>query len=54
MIKVEMETSISSASNFIDDNGINRRWGSMEKYTEMIKKIKNEETIGIFIIRIIT
>ncbi|MCT4288140.1 hypothetical protein HZP25_15655 [Elizabethkingia anophelis] len=40
MIKVEMEACISSASNFINDNGINPRWGSMNKYTEVIKDSK--------------
>ncbi|HFK5510767.1 TPA: hypothetical protein ACGZ9U_001683 [Elizabethkingia anophelis] len=44
MIKVEMEASwISSVSNFINDNGINSRWGSMGKYAEVIKN--NEKTI---------
>ncbi|HCD9234060.1 TPA: hypothetical protein NEG48_001033 [Elizabethkingia anophelis] len=38
VIKVEMEASFSSASAFMSDNGINRRWGSMGKYTEHIRK----------------
>ncbi len=36
MIKIEMEACISSVSNFINDNEINRRWESMGKYSENI------------------
>ncbi|CAM3668509.1 hypothetical protein ELOC111193_15830 [Elizabethkingia occulta] len=31
-----MEAGFSSASAFMDNNTINRRWGSMGKYTESI------------------
>lgn len=34
VIKVEMESCISSASAFMDNKGINPRWGSIGKYTE--------------------
>ncbi|MCL1671527.1 hypothetical protein [Elizabethkingia ursingii] len=40
MVKVEMEAGFSSASAFMNNNGSNRRWGSMGKYTESISNNK--------------
>ncbi|WP_454059231.1 hypothetical protein [Elizabethkingia ursingii] len=37
VINVEMEACFSSASAFMPDNGINRRWGSIGRYAENIK-----------------
>ncbi|MEN5133418.1 hypothetical protein [Elizabethkingia anophelis] len=45
VVKVEMEACISSASNFINDNRINHRWGSVGKYAENIKNSKKNEII---------
>nr|DAC76085.1 TPA_exp: hypothetical protein [Elizabethkingia anophelis]DAC76148.1 TPA_exp: hypothetical protein [Elizabethkingia anophelis] len=40
-----MEACISSVSNFINNNRINRRWGSVGKYSENIKNNKKDEII---------
>ncbi|AQW90086.1 hypothetical protein [Elizabethkingia anophelis] len=45
VVKVEMEACISSVSNFINNNRINRRWGSVGKYSENIKNNKKDEII---------
>ncbi|OPC52963.1 hypothetical protein BAY06_02400 [Elizabethkingia anophelis] len=44
MIKVEMEACIPSLLNFINDNGVNRRWGSMGKYSDNININKNKKS----------
>ncbi|MCT4216550.1 hypothetical protein J2O08_13470 [Elizabethkingia anophelis] len=42
ILKIEMEAGFASASTFTNNQGINRRWASSEKYIEKVDRMRNK------------